>query len=539
MKHRTVLAFVLTAIALGVPCAAWYVVGLRETERRVREIEGSPLQLANDTAAQLAERLHDRLETLRTVESRRPYYHYQNLYHDPKGASEGASVVPSPLAEGPTDPLVLGYFQIDAAGKLTMPTVGDDSNAVSTALLKQLEPVVPSSTCVMAMRQDSTPQQVQILQPEAYAQNVQAGQIYKNILSKTANSFTNAPQGRVAISVGPFQWCSVPISNVRTPVALREVHTPEGRLVQGFIVSLQAIAESFKGAALPAEFVPPDSEDEVAATVDGLFWKVTVNIAGALDAARTQARETRRHFRKMFAFGATAAGVAGLCVVWLVWQTERLARQRSQFAASAAHELRTPLAGLRLYSDMLADGLGDPGKTRDYAQKISSESERLGRVVGNVLGFTRLERGTLKVRLETGDLAACVRECLSRYPNVKFESETVPAVGFDRDAVAQILQNLLDNAQKYANGRVEVSLASHDGAVALRVRDRGAGLPGEVRRHLFEAFRRGPDNDAPAGLGLGLVLVKALAEAQGARVRYADAAGGGAEFTVNFYPPLT
>jgi signal transduction histidine kinase len=114
----------------------------------------------------------------------------------------------------------------------------------------------------------------------------------------------------------------------------------------------------------------------------------------------------------------------------------------------------------------------------------------------------------------------------------------LPPVSFDRDAVTQILQNLLDNAEKHtrnaADRSVRVTLVRHDGGVTLTVRDHGPGLPEEVRRNLFEPFTRGEDNHAPAGLGLGLALVQAQAKAQGAEINYADAPGGGAQFTVTF-----
>jgi signal transduction histidine kinase len=114
---------------------------------------------------------------------------------------------------------------------------------------------------------------------------------------------------------------------------------------------------------------------------------------------------------------------------------------------------------------------------------------------------------------------------------------------FDRDAIAEIIQNLVDNAEKYSRtartGRFEVALFPADHSVTLSVRDHGPGIPADVREKLFRPFARGNRDDAPAGLGLGLVLVKALAEAHGGRVamppavaRYADAPGGGALFTV-------
>jgi signal transduction histidine kinase len=237
--------------------------------------------------------------------------------------------------------------------------------------------------------------------------------------------------------------------------------------------------------------------------------------------------------------------VAGLCVVALVWNTERFARQRSQFAATAAHELRTPLAGLRMYSEMLADGLGDPTRTRDYANRVAEEAARLGRVISNVLGFSRLERGILQIHPGPGDLAAAVRDCVERQrPALEAAGARVelsipdqfPLVRFDRDAVAEIIQNLADNAEKYSRSatdrKIEVALASADHLVTLSVRDHGPGIPTDVQKKLFHAFARGNRDDAPAGLGLGLVLVKALAEAHGGRVNCTDAPGGGALFKV-------
>ena len=189
------------------------------------------------------------------------------------------------------------------------------------------------------------------------------------------------------------------------------------------------------------------------------------------------------------------AVIAGLGVVWLVWQTERLARQRAQFAASAAHELRTPLTGLRIFSEMLAEGLGDPSKAREYARRIADESERLGRVVANVLGFTRIQRGTLSVRPSAGDFAQSIRENVARQQPALDAAgaqlsiqipDALPHVKFDRDALGQIVQNLLDNSEKHTRAAsdrtIHISLASRNGRVELSVVDHGKGLPPQLRR---------------------------------------------------------
>jgi signal transduction histidine kinase len=594
-RSRTTLALVLTIAALVVPCGAWYIVGSREVQRTVQQIESPPRRFASDTARQLVERLQDRLQALLESESNRPFYQYQSLYHDPRGASEGPSVTPSPLAQGPTDPLIRAYFQIDPAGQVTLPTLPpaglDGGNARQLAaqrtiqtdlqmaahgsacvayLQKGLPPPVPTPSSSLLyssaspslssapIQQPSLPaQRLEVMESDAWAQNAQAARIYSDIKSgaNLATTLTNDglrlkdAQRKVSIGIGEFQWCSMQTSNGTCLAALRNVTTPEGTLVQGFVISNEAVADTLKNAALPARFTPNGTPGSYVAVarLEGTGWYVVVSAAKEFAAADARARHNWVSFLQFFWAGAGAASVAGMCVVALVWHTERLARQRSQFAASAAHELRTPLAGLRMYSEMLADGLGDPTRTRDYAHRIAEEAARLGRVVSNVLGFTRLERGALNVRPVPGDLAAFIRECVERQrPALEAAGARVelsipdqfPDVRFDRDAIAEIVQNLVDNAEKYTrtaeNRQFHVALSSADDSVTLSVRDHGPGIPADVQRKLFRPFARGNRDDSPAGLGLGLVLVKALAEAHGGRITYADAPGGGALFTVIF-----
>jgi signal transduction histidine kinase len=564
--NRSVLAFALTAGALAGPCIAWYIVGSREVARQAVELEAAPLRVAQQTASQLAARLTARLESLRETESRRPFYHYQNLYHDPKGAYEGASVVPSPLAQGPADPLIRAYFQIDPAGRLSLPTLDEqpleptapEELAAQRAIQQELQPAVPTSKCVASLQQPQQPalagalQRVEVLDPAAWAQNIQAARLYADIkrsgkISPEQLEQPAGSKGNVQIRIGDFQWCTTPIENLPSLVALRNVITPQGVIVQGFLISSTALAESLNGAALPAS-IEPDTDtrtDDCGASLGTIGWRVSVDPSASIREARTRADAVRTRFLRSFIIGTVVAALAGLCIVGLVWQTERLARQRSQFAASAAHELRTPLAGLRMYSEMLAEGLGDPNRRTDYAHRVADEAERLGRVVSNVLEFTRLERGTLSVHPAMGDLAAAVRETVARQqPAIEAAGARVelsapdqlPAVRFDPDAVAHIVQNLLDNAEKHTRSApdrtIKVSLAADHAGVTLAVSDHGPGIPKRIRRRLFRPFARAGNSDAPPGLGLGLLLVKALARAQGGKVSYADAPGGGATFTV-------
>jgi two-component system, OmpR family, phosphate regulon sensor histidine kinase PhoR len=248
----------------------------------------------------------------------------------------------------------------------------------------------------------------------------------------------------------------------------------------------------------------------------------------------------------MFVIGAFSAMIAGGVVVLLVHETERTARERARFAASAAHELRTPLASLQLYGEMLAEGSGDAARYVTYGRRVAQEADRLGRVVSNVLGYSKLQRDGLVVNPRPGDLEPTVRSSIDRLRpalesagasiDVKVEHE-VPRGVFDPDALHQILQNLIDNAVKFCRNAedrtIHVSVSTRDGQPTIEVRDHGSGVAPSIRRKLFRAFTHHPDPDAPAGLGIGLALVKALADAQGAEVTHGDAPGGGAIFTVH------
>ncbi|MCG8462675.1 MAG: ATP-binding protein [Holophagales bacterium] len=168
-------------------------------------------------------------------------------------------------------------------------------------------------------------------------------------------------------------------------------------------------------------------------------------------------------------------------------------------------------------------------------------------MVTNVLSFTRLERGSMGVQPELGDLEQAVVEAYQRQRMALEESGAevelafepgLPSVAFDRDALTHIVQNLLDNAEKYTRDvgdrRIVLRLAREDAHVVMSVEDNGHGISKSLRRHLFEPYSRGDDSDAPEGLGLGLVLVRMLARAQGADIDYRDAPKGGAVFRVAF-----
>ncbi|MEL7059866.1 MAG: HAMP domain-containing sensor histidine kinase [Acidobacteriota bacterium] len=571
---RTVGALVLTVIAVAGPCVAWWIAGRHQVEREALLDNERIAADGAERARLLAGTLSNQLRQLVATEELRPFVHYQSLFHDPEGASEGRAISVSPLARGPFNPLVEVYFQIDETGGLTLPSINEtfpelrgeatrDDAGETLFRLRDVE-VLGAPLPAQAFR-PSPDARIVRMEERSWWQHLRAEQLYGDLKFRGGGAVGQPLQGQratsndseastlVEVRVEPFGWQTLPVDLQPALVALRRVETPVGAWTQGFVISNEAVAQLLDDTDVAARFEPkiPDvgpvvSTEVATAIIDGTPWRVAVSLGARLAEARQVHKERWREFLHSFALGALIAAAAGALVVVLVWQSERLARSRAQFAASAAHELRTPLAGLRLYGEMLAEGLGDPARSRHYARRIGAEAERLGRVVTNVLSFSRLERGSLGIDPRPGDLQAAVSEAVARQSSALEEAgarlelslDDVPAAIFDPDAVGHIVQNLLDNAEKYTRGvddrQVRIGLRQQDREIVLSVVDDGPGVPRSLRRRLFRPFTRGVGEGAPEGLGLGLVLVRRLARAQGADVSYRDAEGGGADFRVAF-----
>ena len=250
---------------------------------------------------------------------------------------------------------------------------------------------------------------------------------------------------------------------------------------------------------------------------------------------------------------ALVLGVAtlGLFAVYrMAFVTLRYAERRNNFVSAVSHELKTPLTAIRMYGEMLRDGVAtDEAKRRSYYETITDESERLSRLINNVLEFSKIERGGAETALTVGAIAPVLDEAIQTLrPHAEREGfalrleidDDLPALRFDRDAVVQLLFNLVDNALKYAHNaaqkEVVVTCRRAGEGVRLSVRDFG---PGVARPHLsqvFEPFYRGENEmtRSTRGTGIGLALVKDLAERMGAAASASNAQGGGFEVSVQF-----
>lgn len=223
----------------------------------------------------------------------------------------------------------------------------------------------------------------------------------------------------------------------------------------------------------------------------------------------------------------------------------RESEQKTSFVSNVSHELKTPLTSIRLCAEMLSEGRAKDEVARGrYLGVITKESERLTRLVDNVLDFGRLEQNRRRYDLADADLREVVRDAAeSQRSRVEEAGMALSVVvpdelavqRVDRDAVSQIVVNLVDNAVKYAAEGKHVDVVV-DSAGTVVVADRGPGVPKRDRERIFDRFYRCDDSLAAksSGSGLGLSIARRLAEGMGGRLVCAARDGGGAEFRLAF-----
>jgi two-component system phosphate regulon sensor histidine kinase PhoR len=227
----------------------------------------------------------------------------------------------------------------------------------------------------------------------------------------------------------------------------------------------------------------------------------------------------------------------------------RLFRLRQDFISSVSHDLRTPLARIRLFNELLMrGGQTDGAKRSHYRKVIDRECRRLTILIGNILDFSRHERGVKEYEKTALDLRKVVEDAMESFRAASDEGrfklstnlESVGLVMGDAQALEQVLINLLDNAVKYSpeGSLIEVSLVRVYKTARLSVADRGCGIPRREQRRIFEPFYRvgsqaGKDG-AATGSGLGLALVLGAVRDHGGQVCVRSEPGAGSTFEITF-----
>jgi signal transduction histidine kinase len=223
-------------------------------------------------------------------------------------------------------------------------------------------------------------------------------------------------------------------------------------------------------------------------------------------------------------------------------ELESLERVRRDLVANVSHELKTPISALRAHLENLLDGVEEPEPRT--LQVMLAQSERLGRLVDQLLELSRLESGDLPLHREQVQLRPLVSRVLSEIEVTRARRdvdlaqdlpEDLPAIFADAERVHQVLFNLLDNAVRFtpAGGRVRVTASRHNGSVDVAVTDTGPGIDAEHLPRLFDRFYRVDTarSREEGGTGIGLAIARSVVEAHGGRIWAESEPGKGSTFT--------
>lgn len=239
-------------------------------------------------------------------------------------------------------------------------------------------------------------------------------------------------------------------------------------------------------------------------------------------------------------------GIGLFLFVRVTWDI-RWFELRSDFVSGVSHEFKTPLSLIRLYSETLAANEQDftPEDRRNYLRIIARESERMSRLIDNVLDFSKMEQSSKRHELPEGDLAATISQSIQDYSEYLmwhgFDLKSsiqpqLPRVRFSSEQVSQMILNLLDNARKYSGSSRLIRLRAYALAsdVAIEVQDNGIGIPYEEKDKIFQPFYRIPNAVNKGGCGLGLYLVAQVMKEHGGSVEVQSEVNRGSIFRLTF-----
>jgi signal transduction histidine kinase len=284
--------------------------------------------------------------------------------------------------------------------------------------------------------------------------------------------------------------------------------------------------------AVPADFEPPTSE------TNGLLLR-----AYPADPARFAAdAEAAASTRTLMLVAVFVTALGGALWSWRsVSREAELAQLKVDLVSRVSHELKTPLALIRMYGETLGMGRArDSGQAAEFGSIIARESERLTALIQRILDFSRQQAGTLSYAPQPVDLGELLRTVADSYaPHLEARGvmliDSLPfgiRVNCDANAAESAIVNLLENAAKYGpdgdgEHELELDLVALDGRAIVEVRDRGRGIPPDEVDRVFEGFYRASNSGEVRGAGLGLSLVRHFARAHGGDIEALPRQGGG------------
>jgi signal transduction histidine kinase len=279
--------------------------------------------------------------------------------------------------------------------------------------------------------------------------------------------------------------------------------------------------------------------------IDGMPWLIQVWPSEPA-AIYADMRQKQNLSMVILVFVAALLVFGSYITVRIVRRELEIARMRADFVSTVSHEFRSPLTGIRQLGEMLLDGRAiDERKQRRYFKMIVQESDRLTRLVENILDFSRMEEGRKEYRFEPLNTSRWLQRLVADFEmeiatdGVAVETgipEGLPPISADSEALGSAVHNLLDNAVKYSPGVKVVWLDAEaaGGEVRIAIRDRGVGISERDRKHIFDRFYRadGEISKRIKGAGLGLSLVRHIVTAHGGKVEYESRVGEGSTFSI-------
>ncbi|MGB2845195.1 MAG: ATP-binding protein [Candidatus Aminicenantaceae bacterium] len=319
--------------------------------------------------------------------------------------------------------------------------------------------------------------------------------------------------------------------------------------VQEILASLRAEGNNSK--VFPSEFQFVTDTTSEGESLGPNFPRLKIAFGPSIETALKKQWSFRQSF---YLFALILILSVTLFTAYLLWRDVRrevrTAEMRSQFVSSVSHELKTPLTSIRMFAETLRSrGSKDKKMQQEYLDTIVNESQRLTRLLNNVLDFSKIEQGKRIYQRVPTSLYEIIQATARamEYPlsqlgfklHIKTE-KGLPDIMLDRDAVEQALLNLLSNAMKYSGDSRDINLRlERKGDFALiQVIDRGIGIDAKEQKQIFNKFYRVPsqENERLPGTGLGLTIVSYIIKAHGGRMEVKNSPGGGSIFSI--YLPL-
>lgn len=215
---------------------------------------------------------------------------------------------------------------------------------------------------------------------------------------------------------------------------------------------------------------------------------------------------------------------------------------KTDFVSNVSHEMKTPIAIIKNYAELLQTGKGTEEDRLEYARNIEEAAGRLSSLISNILRLNKLEHQQIDPEIESYDLCGQLEACILNYEEmwdekdldleVDLEEKTV--VDADKSLMELVWNNLLSNAIKFTEpgGRVAVRQTFSDGCAVVEVTDTGCGMSRESIRHIFDKFYQGDTSHSQEGNGLGLALVRRILVLMNGEISVVSEAGSGSTFTV-------